>query len=100
MEIRLIAMIQLNPRYELIFDARNIDQDCNKIADEINDVARMQIKEIDDMYSPEYSLQRIYEDIMKYNIDEESRKLLEDGHKEILQSECYQEYGCPSYIDR
>jgi len=87
-------MIQLNPRYEAIFDARNIDEDCNSIADEINDVARMQIKEIlavgmykqavtlylqllqsmvnhfvdyehfyyfDDMYSLEYSLQRIYE---------------------------------------
>ena len=39
-------MIQLNPQYEAIFDARNIDEDCNKIADEINDVARMQIKEI------------------------------------------------------
>lgn len=39
-------MIQLNPRYEAIFDARNIDEDCNSIADEINDVARMQIKEI------------------------------------------------------
>lgn len=46
MEIRLKAMIQLNPQYEAIFDARNIDEDCNKIADEINDVARMQIKEI------------------------------------------------------
>ena len=54
----------------------------------------------DDMYSPEYSLQWIYEDIMKYDIGEESRKLLEEGHKEILQSECYQEYGYPSYIDR
>ena len=103
----------------------------NKIADEISDVARMQIKEIlavgmykqavtlylqllksmvnhfvddehfcyfDDMYSPEYSLQWIYEDIMKYNIDQESRKLLEEGHEEILQSECYEEYGYPSYI--
>ena len=39
-------MIQLNPQYEAIFDARNIDEDCNKIADEISDVARMQIKEI------------------------------------------------------
>ena len=38
-------MIQLNPQYETIFDARNIDEDCNKIADEINDVARMQIQE-------------------------------------------------------
>ena len=41
-----LYMIQLNPQYEAIFDARNIDEDCNKIADEINDVARMQIKEI------------------------------------------------------
>ena len=103
-------MPQLNPRYEAIFDNRNIDEDYNRIADEINDVARMQIKEIlavgmykqavtlylqllksmvnhfvddehfcyfDDMYSPEYSLQWIYEDIVKYDIDEESRKLLE-----------------------
>ena len=92
-------MITLNPRYEVIFDPRNIYEDCDKIADEINDVARMQIKEIlvvgmykqavtlylqllksmvnhfvddehfcffDDMYSPEYSLQWIYENIMKY----------------------------------
>ena len=54
----------------------------------------------DDMYSPEYSLQWIFEDIMKYDIDQESRTLLEEGHKEILQSECYQEYGYPSYINR
>jgi hypothetical protein len=60
-----IYMIQLNPQYEAIFDSRNIDEDCDKIADEINDVARMQIKEIDDMYSSEYSLQWIYEDIIK-----------------------------------
>ena len=39
-------MIQLNPQYEAIFNLRNIDEDCNKIADEINDVARMQIQEI------------------------------------------------------
>lgn len=39
-------MIQLNPRNKAIFDNRNIDEDCNRIADEINDVARMQIKEI------------------------------------------------------
>ena len=58
-------MITLNPQYEAIFDARNIHEDCNKIADEISDVARMQIKEIDDMYSSEYSLQWIYEDIIK-----------------------------------
>ena len=53
----------------------------------------------DDMYSPEYSLQWIYEDIMKYDIDEESRKLLEEGHEEIQQSECYEDYGYPSYKD-
>ena len=39
-----MAMIQLNPQYEAIFDSRNIDEDCDKIADEINYVARMQIK--------------------------------------------------------
>ena len=97
-------MMTLNPLYDVIFTPRNIDEDCNKIADLINDVARMQIKEIlvvgmykqavtlylqllksmvnhfvadehfcyfDDMYSPEYSLQWIYEDIMKYDIDQE-----------------------------
>lgn len=26
-------MIQLNPRYEVIFDPKNIDQDCDKIAE-------------------------------------------------------------------
>ena len=126
-------MPQLYPQYEAIFNPRNIDEDCNKIADEINDVARMQMKDIfavgiykqavtlylqllqsrvnhfvedehycyfDDMYSPENSMQWIYEDIMKYDIDQESRRLLEDGHKEIFQSECYQEYGYPSYIER
>ena len=39
-------MIQLNPQYEALFNPRNIDEDCNKIADEINDVARMQINEV------------------------------------------------------
>lgn len=39
-------MLLLNPQYEAIFNPRNIDEDCNKIADEINDVVRMQIKEI------------------------------------------------------
>ena len=39
-------MVQLNPQYETIFNPRNIEEDCNKIASEINDVVRMQIKEI------------------------------------------------------
>ena len=54
----------------------------------------------DDMYSPEYFVQWIYEGIMKYDIDQESRRLLEESHKEILQSEYYQEYGYPSYFER
>ena len=54
----------------------------------------------DDMYSPEYTMQCIYKTIQKHNIDEGSRELLEEGHKEILQSECYKEYGYPSYIER
>lgn len=54
----------------------------------------------DDMYSPEYTMQWIYEAIQKHNIDAESQALLEEGYKEILQSECYKEYGSPSYIER
>lgn len=157
MEIRLKAMIQLNPQYEAIFNPWNIDEDCNKITDEINDVAKMQIKEIlavgmykqavtlylqllqsmvdhfvedehfcyfDDMYSPEYTMQWIYESIrktaikreegqvttcafpsvsrlneVKHDIDAESQALLDEGHKEILLSECYKDYGVPSYVE-
>mgnify|MGYP004552638367 CR=1 FL=1 len=36
-----------------------------------------------DMYSPEYSLQWIYEAIQKHDIDAESQVLLNEGHKEI-----------------
>ena len=53
-----------------------------------------------DWYSPDYSMKLIYDAIMKHDIDAESQALLEEGHKEILQSECYEDYGCPSYIDR
>lgn len=124
-------MIELNPKFDSIFNLRNIDEDCNKIADEINDVVRPQIQEIlnvgmyhqavilylqlltsmvkhfiddehycyfDDMYSPEYSLRWIYEDITKCDIDDEAQKLLDIGHSEIMDSECYQEYGYPSYL--
>lgn len=48
-----------------------------------------------DMYSPEYTMQWIYEVLLKHDIDEESRELPEDGYKEILK---YQDYGYPSYI--
>ena len=125
-------MIQLNPRYEAIFNPDNIDQDCDRIASLMNVEAAF-IKEaldaglykqgvtmylqllksmcehfvedehwcyFDDMYSPEYTMQWIYEAIQKHDIDEESLELLEEGRKEILQCECYKEYGYPSYIDR
>ena len=79
----------------------------------------------DDMYSPEYTMQWIYEAIrkaaikreesqvticafpsvsrlneVKHEMDAESQALLNEGHKEILQSECYEDYGVPSYIGR
>ena len=107
-------MIQLNPRYEAIFNPDNIDQDCDRIASLMNVEADF-IKEALDaglykqavtMYlqllksSPEYTMQWIYEAIQNHDIDAESLALLDEGHKEILQSECYQDYGIPSYIDR
>ncbi len=125
-------MLQLNPRYEAIFNPDNIDQDCDRIASLMNVEADF-IKEaldaglyknavtmylqllksmckhfvedehycyFDDMYSPEYTMQCIYEEIQKHDIDIESQTLLEEGHKEMQQSECYEDYGYPSYINR
>lgn len=43
-------------------------------------------------------MQWICEAIQKHDIDAESQALLDEGHKEILQSECYEDYGVPSYI--
>lgn len=124
-------MIQLNPRYEAIFDPNNIDQDCDRIASLMSVEANF-IKEaldaglykqgvimylqllksmcehfvedehycyFDDLYSPEYTMLWIYESIQKYDIDAESQALLEEGLKVILQSECYEDYGDPSYIE-
>ncbi len=123
-------MIEINPQYEAIFNHKNIDDDCDKIAQEISTVGA-QIAEIlkagmykqattmylqllksmanhfvedehycyfDDMYSPEYALEWIYKEINKYKIDEKSQVLLDMGHSEIMDSECYQEYGYPSYL--
>ena len=125
-------MIQLNPRYEAIFNPDNIDQDCDEIASLMNVEADF-IKEaldaglykqavtmylqllksmtkhfvedehycyFDDMYSPEFTMQWIYEAIQQHDIDAESLALLEDGHEEVLHSECYVNYGYPSYINR
>ena len=72
----------------------------------------------DDMYSPEYTMQWIYEAIrkaaikreecqvttcafpsvsrlneVKHDIDAKSLVLLKDGHKEIQQRECDEDYG-------
>ena len=52
----------------------------------------------DDMYSPEYTMQWICEAIQKHDIDAESQALLEGGHKDILQSECYEDKGYHSNI--
>ena len=52
----------------------------------------------DDMYSPEYVMQRVFEDLQMCNLDFESAMLLKESHDEIMQTECYQEYGYPSYI--
>ena len=125
-------LIEFNPQYEAIFAPGNIDEDCDRIAHEM-DVVGETIKEIlkvgmykqavtmylqllksmcehfvedehycyfDDMYSPEYTMQWIYEAIQKYDIDAESQAFLDEGHKETLQCECYEDYGIPSYIDK
>lgn len=123
-------MIELNPQYEAIFSPDNIDNDCDRIAHEV-DVVGDTIKEIlkvgmykqavtmylqllksmtkhfvedehwcyfDDWYSPDYSMKQIYDVIIKYDIDVETAEMLKAGHKEILKTECYDNYGCPSYI--
>ena len=97
--------LQLNPDYEAIFAPVNIDDDCDSIAHKI-DVVGLQIKELlkhwcyfDDWYSPDYSMKLIYDAIMKHDIDAESQALLKAGHDEIKKTECYDNYGCPSYID-
>jgi len=123
-------MIEINPQYEKIFDPRNIDNDCDTIAHEVDAVGDT-IKEamnaglfkqavtmylqllktmcihfvedehycyFDDLYSPEYIMQRVFEDLQMCDLDFDSAMLLKEGHDEIMQTECYQEYGYPSYI--
>ena len=123
-------MIQINPKYEAIFDVRNIDQDCNNIASLLRPEANL-IKEalkagfykqavtmylqllksmckhfvedehycyFDDLYCPEYVMQGIFEDFQMHGLDFESIAILKEGHDEILQSECYEDYGYPSYL--
>ena len=52
----------------------------------------------DNIYSSEYVMQEIYKSIRKHDIDAESRALLDEDYKKILQSECYENYVYPSYI--
>ena len=123
-------MIRINPKYEELFNPRNIDDDCEKIADLMSAEASF-IREaldagifkqavtmylqllksmtnhfvedehfcyFDDLYGPEYVLQGLYEDIQMHDLDFESCALLKEGHDEIMQSECYENYGYPSYL--
>ena len=123
-------MIELNPQYEKIFDIRNIDDDCNKIANMMSSEATI-IKEamsaglfkqavtmylqllkamcihfvddehycyFDDLYEPEYIVQGLFEKLQMCNLDFETAMILKEGHDEIMQTECYQEYGYPTYI--
>ena len=123
-------MIELNPEYEKLFDIRNIDDDCNKLAclmrkeatiikEALNAGVYMQavtmylqllksmcihfIKDehycyFDDLYSPEYVLQEIFEKLQMQELDVETAMLLKEGHDEILQTECYKDYGYPTYL--
>lgn len=123
-------MIELNPQYEKIFDLRNLDDNCDKIAGLMNNEAVL-IREsmdagllkqaitmylqllkamclhfvadehycyFDDLYSPEYILQGLFEKLQMCNLDFDSAILLKEGHDEIMQTECYQDFGCPSFI--
>lgn len=123
-------MIELNPQYEKIFDLRNLDDNCDKIAGLMNNEAVL-IREsmdagllkqavtmylqllkamclhfvadehycyFDDLYSPEYILQGLFEKLQMCNLDIDSAILLKEGHDEIMQTECYQDFGCPSFI--
>ena len=112
-------MITLNPQYEAIFKMNHIIHPTSDIKHRSEHYCYF-----DDMYSPEYTMQWICEAIrkaaikreecqvttcafpsvsrlneVKHDIDAESQALLVDGHKEILQSECYEDYGYPSYIE-
>lgn len=123
-------MIQLNLRYESIFSPDNIDEDCDRIAHNVDEEGKT-IKEFlnagmykqavtmylqllksmtkhfvedehwcyfDDWYSPDLMMRQIYDAIMKYDIGAEAADLLKVGHDEIKKTECYDNYGCPSYI--
>ena len=125
-------MIQLNPRYETIFNPDNIDQNCDRIAGLMSDEGKF-IKEaldaglykqgvtmylqllksmcehfvvdehycyFDDMYSPEYTMQWIYEAIQKYDVDAESYYLLNGDIRKSCGANATRTMAFPSYIDK
>jgi hypothetical protein len=71
-----MVMIQLNPRYEAIFNPDNIDQDCDRIASLMNVEADF-IKEALDA--------GLYKQVVRITSDIRHRS---------------QDYGVHSYIDR
>lgn len=123
-------MIELNPQYESIFDPRNIDDDCEKIARLMNIEAQTIMESLhagqhnqaitmylqllkamcthfvddehwcyfDDWYSPDFVMRELYELIMKLEINADSEALLQAGHDEISHTNCYGDYGLPSFI--
>ena len=82
-------MIRLNPQYEAIFNSRNIDEDCNKIADEINDVVRTQIKEIlaVGMYKQAVTMYlQLLQSMCKHFVDDEHFCYFDDMHSPHIDS--------------
>ena len=81
-----MILFTLNPQYEAIFNPRNIDEDCNKIADEINDVARMQIKEIlaVGMYKQAVTLYlQLLQSMVNHFVDDEHCCYFDDMYNEM-----------------
>lgn len=52
----------------------------------------------DDLYSPEYVLQSLFEDFQMHDLCPEASAILKQGHDEIIQTECFEDYGYPSYL--
>ena len=98
------CMIEINPRYKEALDAGLYKQAVTMYLQLLKSMCKHFVEDehycyFDDMYSPDYTMQWLYDAIQKHDIDAESKALLTDGHKEILQSECYEDYGYPSYIE-
>ena len=127
--VRKKMVIIPNPEFEHLFDEKNLDTDCNKIADCISEVIlnleeayKAGVRELairqmlqltlancnhfiseehwcyfDDLYSPEYSYDRllrlIAKDIKAGELSDDLYTLLYDGLKTISKTGCVKEYG-------